>query len=33
MKKAIGGRGKNSRLIGIPLAPEEIEPAYKNGNR
>ena len=29
MKKAIGGRGKKSHLIGIPSTPEEIELAYK----
>jgi len=29
MKKVISGRGKKSHLIGIPPAPEEIEPAYE----
>jgi len=29
MKKAIGDKGKKSHLTGIPLAPEEIEPAYE----
>jgi len=29
MKKAIGDRGKKSHLTGIPLALEEIEPAYE----
>ena len=27
--KAIGGRGNKSHLIGIPPAPEEIEPIYE----
>jgi len=33
MKKAISGRRKKSYLTGIPLTPEEIEPAYENKNR
>jgi len=33
MKKAIGGRGKKSHLIGITLALKEIEPAYEKWNK
>jgi len=29
MKKAIGGRGKNSHLTSIHPTPQEIEPAYE----